>query len=95
MKPSGNPVYDQCAHMKGIFFGSASERSVRQKFVSVCANQNFFFVFSSVRKSGKLRESRESRESAKEQGDQIGRIFDYWVTLGFGHFLKITNVAQK
>jgi hypothetical protein len=28
------------------------------------------------------------------QGDQIGRIFAYWVIIFFGRFLKISEVAQ-
>jgi hypothetical protein len=29
-----------------------------------------------------------------KQGDQIGRIFDHWVTHYYGHFWKIKDVVQ-
>jgi hypothetical protein len=29
-----------------------------------------------------------------EQGDQIGRIFTYWVIVYFGQFLEIASIAH-
>jgi hypothetical protein len=35
------------------------------------------------------------RHRSRKQGDQIGRIFAYWVTVYFGTFLQITQIAQN